>query len=186
MKRRIGFIRICLLLCCFLTIQGYSQIPQSQRFHTGLSIGFGLPKMPFSHFRMPVSILGGGALNYRLSNKWCVQADGYGLYTFSLGTVTGREGKLRFNLAWVSLDLLRHFRGALQNENFILVGFGYYYLSQQFDDDEDILNTTGFSLGMVDWRHWKRWSMFTEIRWHLLFHPSPKPQVFTVTLGILL
>ena len=186
MKKRTWYIGACLLLTCFMNVDGYSQVSRMRRFHTGISVGFGLPKMPYSHFRMPVSVEGGAALNFRFANKWLIQVDGYGLHTFNLGSASDLEGELRFDLAWVSFELMRSMRGFLRDENFIVAGIGRYHLSQQFDNDKDNLNTMGISLGVADWRHWQRWSMVSEIRWHLLFDPDPKPQVLTVTFGILL
>ena len=186
MNKRIITIGITLIFCFLLHTQGKAQASQSRRFHAIVTAGFGLPKIPYSHFRTPVSILGGGALNCRMFGRLYVQANAAALYTFNLGTATGNEGDLKFNLQWTSADLLYHVRGVIRTNNLILAGVGRYRLSQRFENEEDDINTTGLCLGLVNWRHWARWSMVTEVRWHLLFEPGSNPQVLTVTLGILL
>jgi hypothetical protein len=186
MKKRIVIIGLCILWLGVVCGTAHAQSLELKRFHVSLSGGFGLPKIPFSHFRTPISVLGGTALNMRLFDNWLVQVDGYALYTFNMGTASGEGGELKFNVAWATFDLLRHLRGVYRHSNFILAGVGRYHLMQQFESQKDDLNTTGICLGLVDWRHWKRFSMVTEIRWHLLFDPSPQPQILSITLGILL
>jgi len=183
-KFQVGLFLLCF---CILADQKISGSPLIRgRAHAGLSVGFGLPKIPISPFRSPISVLGGGSLNFRLSRKIALQCDGFGLYTFDLGTGSSQGGKLRFNLTWISLDVLYHLRGLIRSESFVLAGLGGYHLSQQFDEDETILDTMGFNLGLVHWTHWRRWSGVFEVRWHLLFQPSDSPQVLTVTFGLLL
>jgi len=186
MKKRIVFIGLWLLWLGVLCGTAHAQSSELRRFHVNLSGGFGLPKIPFSHFRTPISVLGGTGLNFRLFDNWLVQANGYALYTFNMGTAHGEGGELKFNVAWATFDILRRLRGVYRHSNFILAGVGQYHLMQQFESQEDNLNTTGICLGLVDWRHWTRFSMVTEIRWHLLFDPSPQPQILSITLGILL
>ena len=152
----------------------------------GMTAGFGLPKIPISRFRSPISIVGTGFLNYRPVQKVFLQVTGGALYTFSLGTMDSREGELKFNLIWGSLDAAYHLRGAIRNESFFLMGVGRYHLSQKFDEKETALNTIGINLGLVNWMHRGRFSAVIDIRWHLLFKPSPNPQVATLTLGIIL
>lgn len=184
MRKTIILFSILLVLVTLTTSNAQNQ--SLKRFHVTLSGGFGLPKINYSDFRTPVSILGGAGLNLRVLQNWSIQADGYALKTYSLGTGSGRDLDIKFNLMWGSFAILRHLRGVYQHENFILAGIGRYHLNQVFTERKDELNTMGASLGMVDWRHWQRWSMVTEIRWHILFEPDPKPQVLTITIGILL
>lgn len=184
MKRRLT-IGVFILVLATLTNTTYSQTRQFRWLHASLSAGFGLPKIPFSHFRTPVSVEGGAAMNFRLLNKWLVQLDGYVLHTFSLGTASREEGELQFDVNWVSLNIMRSMRRGFRNENFISAGFGKYFLTQQFDNDKEKIETYGISLGIANWTHWTRWSMVSEIRWHLMFDSTPKPQVLTITLGML-
>lgn len=186
MNKRTITIGIMLIFCFLLHTQGRAQASQSRRFHAIVTAGFGLPRIPYSHFRTPVSVLGGGALNCRLFGRLYVQGNANALYTFNMGTATGQDSDLKFNLEWASVDLLYHVRGVIKNNNHILAGVGRYHLTQLLETEEDDLMTTGLCLGLVNWRHWMRWSMVTEVRWHLLFEPSSNPQILTVTLGILL
>ena len=84
MKRVLPF-GLFILFCGILVDNTCAQSRQLRWFHAGISAGFGLPKIPFSHFRTPVSVEGGAAMNVRLLNKWLIQLDGYVLHTFSLG-----------------------------------------------------------------------------------------------------
>ena len=186
MKKRSTIVIIGLTFSMICFERGIAQIQDYKDFHASLSVGFGLPKVPFSHFRTPFSVLGGGAVNLRIIGRWHIQANGYGLHTFNLGTASGGDGELKFDVVWGSLDIFRQLRGVYRHSNFLLAGAGRYHLIQRFNDSRDDVNTMGICLGLVDWRHFKRWSMVTEIRWHLLFEPDPKPQILTVTLGILL
>ncbi len=183
--RKSMFLFTAILMALLVTTVS-AQDKQLQRFHATLSGGFGLPKINYSDFRTPVSLLGGAGINLRVLNKWSLQADAYALTTYSLGTGSGRDLDIKFNLMWGSFAILRHLRGVYEHENFVLVSVGRYHISQTIAEREDDLNSMGISLGMVDWRHWERWSMVTEIRWHMLFEPTPKPQVLTITVGILL
>ena len=187
MRKRNLRIGICFLFFCILAHQEISgSVLMKRRVRASFSAGLGLPKIPISHFRNPVSVLGGGSLNFRLSRKMALQFGGYGLYTFDLGTRSSHEGKLRFDLAWVSLDVLYHLSGVIRSESFVLAGLGDYHLSQQFYEDETVLNTMGLNVGLAYWKHWRRWSSVFEVRWHLLFRPSDNPQVLTLTFGMLL
>jgi hypothetical protein len=186
MNKRIITVGTTLIFCLVLHTQVKGQASQSRRFHAIVTAGFGLPRIPYSHFRTPVSVLGGCALNCRLFGRLYVQGNAAALYTFDMGTATDQEGDLKFNLEWASVDFLYHVRGVIKSNNHVLAGVGRYHLTQRFGNEEDDLMTTGLCLGMVNWRHWTRWSMVTEIRWHLLFEPSSNPQILTVTLGIFL
>ena len=175
------------LVFCFLIVQDVSHASVvSRRVHGGLSVGMGLPKIPLSRFRSPVSVTGGVSLSFRLMRRIGIQTGGYGLYTFNLGTRDGQDGELRFNLAWFSVDVLGHLGGVVKSESFVLVGLGGYHLSRQIEADETIQDTMGLNLGLAHWQHWLRWSSVLEVRWHLLFRPGDNPQVLTLTFGVLL
>jgi hypothetical protein len=156
------------------------------RIHTGFAGGIGLPKIPISHFRNPISFLAGGMINVPVTAKWGLQIDGYGLTTVSLGTVNKTDGKLTFNLVWGSADLAYQIRGYLGSRSAILVGVGMYHLKQQFDQRKDTLNTLGLNIGISQWMKTRKVGGFFEVRWHLLFKPSDNPQVLTLTYGLLL
>ena len=177
-----------LLLCLVLIIcvNGSAQSIDMKTCRLGISAGLGLPKIPFAQFRAPVSILGGGSVNIRFVRKMALQINGYGLYTFSLGTINNRDDKLRFDLVWVSADLFRHIGGFIANESYVALGLGHYSLFRQYEDDIDNLNTTGLNIGWISWSSHNKWNSTLEIRWHLLFKPSDKPQIVTITFGLLL
>ena len=173
-----------LILILFFVVYNFTFA--ERRIRVGPCVGFGLPKIPISHFRNPISLVGGAAFNCRITNRLVLQLDGEGLTTFSLGTIDQSEGKLRYNQVWSSFDLLYRIKGSIRNESFILIGSGFYHLSQQFDNKEDDINTSGVNLGLVTWMHRGRITRFVDFRWHLLFEPNPNPQVLAVTFGIML
>lgn len=177
-----------LLLWLILIFSGNvsSQNIEMKTCRFGISAGVGLPKIPIAQFRAPISILGGGSMNIRFVRKMAFQVNGYGLYTFSLGTMTNRNEKLRFDLAWVSADLLRHIGGVITDESFVALGLGRYSLYRQYENDLDNLNTTGMNIAWISWSYHGKWNSALEIRWHLLFNPSDKPQIVTITFGLLL
>jgi hypothetical protein len=177
-------LSLCLIL--IFSANSYSQNIQSKTFRFGISAGLGLPKIPIAQFRAPVSVLGGGMVNLRFMQKMALQINGYGLHTFSLGTINNRNDKLRFDVAWISADLQRHIGGIITNETFISLGLGQYMLSRQYENDVDDLNTIGLNVGWISWSYHGRWSSSLELRWHLLFNPSDKPQIVTITFGLLL
>jgi len=163
----------------------FGQIPLQKRLHGGVSAGVGLPKIPFSHFRTPVSFIGSGMINYRMGKKISVQLEGGGLTTLNLGTAGTEKGDLKFDFLWSSFDLLWRARGEIRNESLIAGGIGYYQLAQQFDEDKDNLNTLGINLGLIGWTFRNRWTTLFDVRWHLLFKPNNNPQVLTLSFGIL-
>lgn len=169
----------CLLAACI-------PVFAERRIHAGFGAGFGLPKIPLSRYRSPISITAGLLGNYRISNRVAVQSDGGLLTTFSLGTVDRTASPLRYNQWWISLACLYRLRGAMRNESFVTAGTGLYHLSQQFDNDEDILYTAGMNLGIINWHNNRRGSSYLDVRWHLLFQPSPNPQVLTIMFGFML
>jgi hypothetical protein len=159
-------------------------MPQSGRVGAGFAAGLGLPRIPIARFRSPVSIAGGVFMPVRLHQKLLMQGSGFGLYTFDLGTVDSQSGTLKFNLYGAAVDVGYNIRGAMRNETFIIAGAGLYRLSQQFDDIHDNVSTAGICFGLLNWLHRGRMSMIVDIRWHLLFNPSPNPQLATILLGI--
>jgi hypothetical protein len=163
-----------------------SAVMSEQRFHAGLTAGIGLPKVPLSLFRTPVSVLGTGFVNYRIIKKVVLQVDGNGLTTMDLGTVNNRKAELKFDMLWASLNMMIHLSGIYKRESLLLFGMGKYHLSQRYDNDSDDLNTLGINIGFSNWRKNRRWTSVFEIKWHLLFQPSPNPQVFTFVFGIML
>ena len=182
---RILKFTLCFFLVSILCSPLFAQEPLLKRLHGGVSAGLGLPKIPFSHFRTPVSLVGSGMLNYRLGRKIVVQVEGGGLTTINLGTAGREQGELKFNFLWSSFDLLWRARGRIRNESFFAGGIGYYQLAQQFDDDKDNLNTMGINLGLISWTLRNRWTSLFDVRWHLLFEPSNNPQVLTLSFGVL-
>ncbi len=175
----IGLILVC-------NENGLSQTQSMKTIRFGISAGLGLPKIPIAQFRAPISVLGGGSVNIRFVRKMAFQINGYGLHTFSLGTINNRDDQLRFNVVWASADLFRHIGGIISNESFVALGLGQYHLSRQYEDDVDKLNTIGLNIGWISWSYHTRWNSILEVRWHLLFNPSDKPQIVTITFGFLL
>ncbi len=181
MAKKLSFV----FLLLFLTFTS-KEIYSAPRIHAGLSAGFGLPKIPISYFRTPFSLLAGGKLNCRLSRKLALEGEGCALYTFNMGTASGEKGKLRFNLVWGSFIFAYRINSDIEKESFLMLGFGEYHLSQQFNKEKTVLVTPGFSLGLAAWKYRRRLSTVFELRWHLLFRPSNNPQVLTLTFGVML
>ncbi|MBN2030077.1 hypothetical protein JW824_07500 [bacterium] len=181
-----SLIGVSLWLVFIFRGDGISQTISMKTIRFGISAGLGLPKIPIAQFRAPISVLGGGSVNIRFVRKMALQINGYGLHTFGLGTINNRNDQLRFDVVWVSADLLCHMGGIVSNESFVALGLGQYHLSRQYEDDRDNLNTIGLNIGWISWSYHTRWNSVLEIRWHLLFNPSDKPQVVTITFGLLL
>jgi hypothetical protein len=165
----------------------YSSFSQERgnRIQSGLTAGLGIPKIPPSRYRTPVSILGGGFIYFPAVGKFGIQVNGYGLTTFNLGTAHGSGGKLSFDLIWGSGDITYKLIDNIIRQTMLLIGSGYYYLRQQINEDETINKTLGLCLGLTNRHQHKKWSSIFEIRWHLLFQPDPDPQVLTMTFGII-
>ena len=166
------------LLCLSVSLPA-----QDQRFHAGATAGIGLPKIPVSQWRSPLSVAGTLFVNAKITPRFLVQLNGGGLYTFSLGSIDSRSGALRFNLIWGSLDLGIKLRSTMRNETFFIAGGGEFYLSQQFTTETEQY-TQGLCLGLTHWTHSRTVSAVFELRWFFLFEPSPHPQVATLMLGI--
>lgn len=157
-----------------------------RNMHFGIYAGLGLPRVPFSIYIPPISLAGGGMVNVRIAKRFMLQMDGFGLHTISLGTVTDQKKELRFNVYGMSLNALYPVKRGFASETFITIGIDRSHISQLFDDEEDVLTTTGLNLGLVYWRHHSRWNSLLQLRWHLYFQPSPNPQMLLITFGILL
>lgn len=155
-------------------------------FEACVSAGIGLPKIPISQYRSPISLLAGVDVTAKLTQKIGIQAGGYGLTTISMGTVNNAEDNLNYDLMWTSMSLLYQLRGAMQDRSMLILGGGYYKLDQQFDLRRDKLTTAGFNLGLSHIMTHRKFSGKLEFRWHLLFKPSDNPQILTITYGILM
>lgn len=155
-----------------------------QKFEACISTGFGLPKIPVSQYRPPVSLLAGMDMSALLSNKIGLQAGAYALKTFSLGTVNDAPDLLIFDVYWASLALMYQLRGMMEDDRTaLLIGGGYYNIDQRFKIRRDKLSTPGFNLGLSHVTRHKKYTGKFEIRWHLLFEPGDNPQWATVTYG---
>jgi len=164
----------------------HSQGSWDKTWRGGITAGVGLPKMPLSTFRNPISIMGGGFVNYRMAHSFLLQVEGYGLYTFNFGTVDNSDGTLRYNMVWTSLTAMKGVQGPGRHETFIAVGVGGYHLNQQFNAKKDDINTAGINIGLINWWPMRRIPFVADFRWHLLFKPDPNPQVFMIHFGFLL
>lgn len=175
---------IILLILCGKTAQA-----QERRFnllHAGIHGGMGLPKVSFALYRPPVAVTGGAFALLRPHRKWALQLSANALHTFSLGTSANVDRDLKFNTQWISADALIHLQGLWMKENFIVIGLGRYKHHQVIDNSEHEKTTSGLSLGLLNWQRRKKWTTRMAITWHLLFEPSERPQVLTITLGMML
>jgi len=154
-------------------------------FTPGLNIGIGLPKIPISHYRTPISVCGGVVTYFGITNKLALNINGNALYTFNLGSVLKGKSNLKFNLIWGNVCLDYKLKASLHSGSYVSSGIGYYNLYQEFDDDKDKVNTAGFTIGVITNKIGRKTISQFEVRWHLLFKPQPKPQVLTVKFGFL-
>lgn len=174
-----------LMLSVAPSIEGFGRDHTMSRLHLGLGGGFGLPKISYSQYRTPISFLVNGSLPVQVKSPVWVQATGGALTTIHMGTVNDSDDDMRFNLTWAGLEGMYRLRYDFHADAFVTAGLGYYHLSQLYDGNEDILNTTGFTLALVNWSFGPKWNSTLEIRWHLLFEPEENPQVLTITFGVL-
>ena len=186
MMKRLLLVNVMILICLMANNKVKAGISQLRNVHAGFTGGIGFPNTQISNFRYPISVLGGCFVNFRLLRNYVVQFDGYGLYTFNLGTIDNQGGKLRFNMGWASVDLMRRLRMTADTESFITIGIGGYHLYQAQNEDEKSTTTVGMSLAMMGWSYKAQTSTVFELRWHILFNPDPKPQVLTLTFGLML
>jgi hypothetical protein len=149
----------------------------------GVSAGIGFPKIPYSQFNTPVSVLGNGMVHFSFLGKWGIQADGNALTTFSLGKVNQAQGDLQFDVYWGSLALTYKMTGFMRNRSALIAGVGKYYLTQQISRGTEKIQTAGMNLGLSNWMIGPKWRGYFEVRWHLLFKPSENPQILTLTYG---
>ncbi len=161
---------------------------QAQDFRTGavsvgLYAGFGLPKVSYSVYRPPISVTAGMALQSRVRGRIALRLTGNGLYTFGLGTITDDNYKIRFNTAWADAGLLYRLTGRIFTENYLTFAMGRYTLDQRLEGETNKVTTLGINLGILQLRHHGKWRSTLDVRWHLLFRPSPNPQMLTITFG---
>ena len=185
MKRLILMILV-LTLSASANSQTLRKEYSPKRVHAALSAGLGIPKIPFSNFRTPVSILGGASVNLRLMRRIAVQLKGNGLYTFSLGTGNGQDGEFRFNLLYGTLDLMYRVRGNIRQEFFVSAGLGQYSLDMQVNDNIADQTTSGFTIALTSWTFRKKLGTEFELRWHVLFEPGSDIQILTLMFGLIL
>ncbi|HDQ44982.1 MAG TPA: hypothetical protein ENN17_05705 [bacterium] len=159
---------------------------QAGRPHFGFSAGLGLPKIPLSQFRTPVSFLASGMVYMPVYARMGIQMDGNALTTVSMGTVNRAEDDFKFDLIWASASLTYRMRGLMESRAALMAGFGVYRIDRRIDRRNDRLDTSGFTLGMSQWMKPGGRGGYFEIRWHLLFKPEDNPQVLTLTYGFLL
>jgi len=152
-------------------------------FNPGINIGIGLPKIPISHYRTPVSVCGGIVTYVGIASRFAFNVSGNALYTLNLGSVLEGKSTLKFNMIWANVCLDYTLKASMHSESHVSSGIGYYNLFQQFDDDKDTVNTAGFTVGIITNRIGRKTISQFEVRWHLLFEPEPNPQVLTVKFG---
>ena len=128
------FLRI-LLLSLFLSmpiVDAKAQAMVDPRpVAAGIAIGIGLPRIPFTEFRTPISVLGGASFSFRLVERLAVQLSGNALTSFGIGNANvPQNDKLRFNLLYGDFDLMYRFAWSSIGESFAAAGLGLYYLDQ--------------------------------------------------------
>ncbi|MBN1895932.1 hypothetical protein JW906_15705 [bacterium] len=151
-----------------------------RRISAGVSAGIGMPKLALSEYHSPLSILSGLMIHVSPPGPLDLQINGFGLTTFSLGKVHGTGDDPRFDLAAVTLDVMKSVGGAWTRSSFILAGAGKYRVRQNSGTE----TCTGLQLGLVSGSRVGAMNAFFEVRWHLLLHSGPDPQVLTLTLGL--
>lgn len=156
------------------------------RFQAGFSAGFGFPQVPPSQFRLPFSIVGGGTLRFRVTDKMVLKTCASALTSYSLGTVNGGRGTLRFDLRFLTLSLARRWKGDFGSSAYYFAGLGNYRLDQQISENIQNRKTTGLHIGMEYLKAHASVDTFFELNWHLLFHPSSNPQVLLLSFGVIL
>ena len=185
MKRNFKWMAIVVLSFAFV-MSGMTTELSDRKMRVSVGGGLGLPKIPFSQYRTPISFLLNGSLPVKVVPAFWLQATGGALTTVHLGSFNSSDKDMRFNLTWAGLEGMYRIRYSFQGEAFITAGLGEYHLSQLFDEKEDVLNTLGFSLALVNWNLGSKHKSVFSLRWHILFEPDDNPQVATVTMGFLL
>ncbi len=177
---------IFLLLSGLLVVSPSSGETILKRLYAGAAVGFGLPKLPPSQFYNPISITGTGMIRLQIHDKYVLKTDGAALTSFSIGTVNGRKGTLRFDLQYISLAIARRWKGEYGSAAYYFLGAGQYHLNQQINEKKDNLYTFGMNLGVEYVKKHTLLSTVFGLNWHLLFRPSSNPQVLMLSFGLLL
>jgi hypothetical protein len=157
----------------------------SNDFRIGISAGIGFPKISYSSYRFPISVLAGFHAQQALGRQWMLRGEASGLTTIHFGTWSGKDSPLKFNLLWTSINGCYHLSGTIGSSSWFTAGIGAYKLDQLFGVKAAKLRTSGLNIGVLTQQSGMMNRMIFDIRWHLLFHPSPNPQVFTFTIGYL-
>lgn len=176
---------ILLLLSPALFGQGFYLLEENKKIYGGFTAGIGIPKLPTSNFRTPVSVYTGINAQSWLKGKIGVRASASALYTFSLGTSTKESGTLKFSLLYGNLDLMYRISQTRISESAFVAGLGRYSVNQQIHENKSDWATSGFSMGIVSWRQHRKLRSQFELRWHLLFEPESEIQFLTLGYGIL-
>ena len=185
MKQNFKWMAIFVFSFAFV-MSGMTAELSNRKLHMSVGGGIGLPKIPFSQYRTPISFLLNASLPVKVMPSFWLQGTGGVLSTISLGSINSSDRDMRFNLAWAGFEGMYRIRYSFEGDAFITAGLGEYHLSQLFDEKEDILNTLGFSLALVNWNYGLKYKTVFSLRWHILFEPDDNPQVATVTMGFLL
>jgi hypothetical protein len=178
--------KISILSAILLSTQAGAFQPTEHSVRPSLAFGIGYPKIPLSQFRPPISVVSNAGIHWSPLNKWALEISGYGLKTYSLGTINGQDAALKFNAWWVGADVQYQLRGGFNSNNYVCMGLGRYHLNRVLDESKDNLTTSGFCLGYITHFSHIKHSSVLEVRWHLLFEPDDQPQVLTMTFGVLL
>ena len=186
MVKQKGVAAGVLILCVCLSVPVAAQRYAGGKTHAGLTVGAGLPKVPFSLYHPPVSVCASIWAQTALSAKFSVRAGGLLLHTFNLGTVTGENRELRFDLGGGSLELFYLISRDPYSEQAVGAGVGRYFLNQAIDEKIYKRSVYGIHIGFCRWVHHAKFSNSFEIKWILLNHPAPRPQVLIITFGWLL
>jgi hypothetical protein len=165
---------------------GHAAYTADRPVHITPGWGIGYPQIPLSQFRPPIAVTGTLGIQWRIMNKWAISGSANALRTFSLGTITGEKARLKFDMIWGSLNLEYVISGDFHRESFLCAGSGLYQLHRQIDQETDQLKTPGISLAFVSHTVLIKYATAFRVTWHLLFRPNDRPQILTLTLGILL
>lgn len=176
----------CLFLFILLTASSLFGRLLPNVVQPGISAGFGLPQMPPSQYRFPVSVFGKADLHLRLHEKFFIKTDAAAMTSFHLGAINNQKGSFRFDLRYYTAALAGRWRSSGRSTGYVYLGMGKYHLNQEINDSKYNQVTSGLNLGLEYIRMRESLSTTFELGWHLLFHPSPNPQVLTIGFGLLL
>ena len=124
-------------------------------------------------------------IRLQIHDKVVLKTDAAALTSFSIGSINGRKGTLRFDLQYVSLAVARRWKGDYGSAAYYFLGGGQYHLNQQINEKKDHLYTFGINLGVEYIKKHARLSTAFGLGWHLLFRPSSNPQVLMLSFGLL-